>query len=112
MGEKSIVRSPEIDQKIPINFGEILQIDERVLFVARKGKAALQRGSDKALMIVGSRVKQVAKDFLLGPLPLSRTHRCVGVIELRQQRFGLGHGAAKVGGDGRKWVHGATLAKL
>ena len=106
VGEKTVVCGPEIDEEIPVNFGEVLQIDERILIVAGKGQAALQSSADKALMVVRGRVEQVAEDFLFGPLPFARARGCVGVVQLHEQRFGLGHGTAEVGGNGGEWVHG------
>lgn len=99
MGEKAVVRGPEIDEEIPVDLGKILKIDQRVLVIAGKGEAALQRSANKALMIVRGRVQKVAKDFFLRPLPLAGARGCVGVVEFHQQRFGLGHGAAEVRSD-------------
>jgi hypothetical protein len=52
VSQKAIVRGPEIDQEVPVDFGKILQIDQRILFVPGKCEAALQRGADKSLMVV------------------------------------------------------------
>src|SRR5882724_2902663 len=112
VGEKAIVAGPEIDQEIPVNLGKILQVHQRILVIAGKGEAALQRGADEALMVVGSRVEQVAEDFFFGPFVRAWTRGGVGVIELQQQRFGLGHGAAKIGSDGRKWIVHSMILRV
>src|SRR4029077_16475360 len=99
MREEPIVSRPKIDQEIPVDLREVLQIHERILIITREGEATLQRRANKALWVVGARVKQMAKNLLLCPLPFARTRRCVSVIQFQQQRFGLGHSSAKVRGD-------------
>src|ERR1051326_6937993 len=67
MSEKAVVSGPEINQEIPIHIGKALEIDQGVLVIAGKGERALERGADKTLMVVGSRVQQVAENFFFGP---------------------------------------------
>src|SRR5882724_4700995 len=80
VGEKAIVAGPEIDQEIPVNLGKILQVHQRILVIAGKGEAALQRGADEALMVVGSRVEQVAEDFFFGPFVRAWTRAEVSAL--------------------------------
>src|ERR1051326_4543899 len=99
MGEKTVVSCPEIDQQIPVDLGKILQIDQSVLIVAWKVQVALERSADEALMVVRSGVEQVSKNFFFRPFTFGGTCRCVGIVQLHEQRLGLGYGAAEVGSD-------------
>src|SRR5215467_1979162 len=105
MDKKAVVGGPEVDQEIPVNVAEALEIDQPGLVISRKGEAALQRGANEALVIVGGRVQQVAEDLLPGPFLFAGTGGGVGVIQLEEQRLGLGHGAAEVGSDSGKRIH-------
>ena len=70
-GKRSVC-GPEIDEEVPVDFREVLKVDERVLVVTGKAEASLQCGADKTLMVVGGQ-STGGRGFPSSPICCSRT---------------------------------------
>ena len=80
--EIAIVAGPERDQLGPWGFLNPLHPNTAVLVVAGKFERALERRPHKALVVVRSRINQVAQDLPTGPAALQDRCRAVFIANL------------------------------
>src|SRR6266852_2085075 len=111
MSQKTVVTGPMVYQKSPIHFSVALESHQFVLFVSGESQAALQCGTHETLVIIRSRVEQMAENFFLRPFLRAWTDRCISVGQLCKHGLGLGDSPSQVGSDGGEWITHYSIPK-